>query len=104
MDLTEATGLLARFMSPYRTWRRESLVKLADKETVKVGVGESGASYRMELHVTLGSSRDPTMSVTGTATQVGSRRWFKQRAVVGFRVLEDGTVAHESGFDEEAPA
>jgi hypothetical protein len=68
MDLTEAKGLLTRFVSPYRSWRREDLAKLAGRETVKVDVGESGASYRLELHVTTGSSRDPTMNVMGTAT------------------------------------
>lgn len=100
MDLTEARGLLAEFVSPYRRMGRAELEKMAGRETVEIVSGRSGSRYRLELHVTRGTTRDPTTSVMGTATEEGSRRWFKQRAVVGFSVLEDGRVAFESGFPD----
>ena len=44
---------------------------------------------------------DPTRVVPGEATDASSKRWIKQRATVGFGVLENGTVASEAGFSDE---
>jgi hypothetical protein len=98
MNMPEAQSLLAKFVSPYRSWRRRELIDLAGHEPVKLVIGNSGTEYRLEMHVTIGSTRDPTLTVSGTACEAHSNRWFKPHANVGFSVFEDGTVAYESGF------
>ena len=98
MNLPEAQALLAHFVSPYRSWRRRELIELVGHEPIKIATGKSGTEYRLEMHVSVGSSRDPTLTVSGSACEVNSDRWFKPHATVGFSVSEDGTVAFESGF------
>lgn len=98
MNLPEAQSLLAKFVSPYRSWRRRELMDLAGREPSRLATGSSGTEYRLEMHVTLGSRRDPTLTVSGIACEAHNERWIKQRATVGFSVFEDGTVAFESGF------
>lgn len=98
MNLPEAQTLLAKFVSPYRSWRRRELIALAGRETIEIATGDSGVEYRLELHVTIGSRRDPTLTVSGIACETHSERFLKPQATVGFSVFEDGTVAFESGF------
>ena len=58
MNLPEARSLLAEFVSPYRRRSRSQLCQLVGHAVVKHATGASGTEYRLELHVTLGPSRD----------------------------------------------
>ena len=98
MNLPEAQSLLANFVSPYRDWRRRELIDLAGREPVKIVTGRSGAEYRLEMHVTIGSRRDPTLMVSGSVREAHNDHWIVPRATVGFSVSEDGSVVFESGF------
>jgi len=54
--------------------------------------GLSGTRYRLECFVSLAPARARTLTVSGIASEVGSRRWLPNQIAVGFEIGSDGSI------------
>lgn len=92
MDGSEARLLLATLLQPYREVGYRQLRQMVGRSEIVVASGLTGAQYRLECFVSRTPARARTLTVSGIASEVGSRRWLPDQISVGFDIRADGSI------------